>query len=218
MSRRIHNIQHIDELLASKRVFIFDFDGTVADTETLHWAAYNTCLLPFGIVLQDKDIRRYIGHTEMSIYEMIKADFNIKFGDDVFFQKRISTYLELVRQNHLQPFPFFTYLLGTFRPTVSFTILSSQRSDVIHEILGFWGLRDVFSKEISVATGQLSKSIVLKDVFGYFGVPNEDAVLFEDTDRNLKVAQNEGILAVGIEHRYNKALLQHGDVIVGSIT
>ena len=36
--------KNLKKLLDNKRAFIFDFDGTLADTERLHWVAHNEIL------------------------------------------------------------------------------------------------------------------------------------------------------------------------------
>jgi len=37
--------------IKSKKMYLFDFDGTLAETETLQWKAYNMCLEEYNIVL-----------------------------------------------------------------------------------------------------------------------------------------------------------------------
>ncbi|WHH57825.1 HAD hydrolase-like protein [Petroclostridium sp. X23] len=208
------DIREIGSLLESKKVFIFDFDGTIADTETLHWAAYDICLSEFNIALTKKHIDRYIGNAEIKIYSMLKDDFGISFDDDTFFDKRISIYLELIKKKDLKPFNFFMDLFNKYRD-ICFCILSSQKLNIINDLLKLWDLDSAFDKIISVASGDMSKADILSDTYHYYGAYNNEVVLFEDTNRNLALAQQERILAIGIEHQYNKSVLVDCNAIIG---
>lgn len=208
-----HDINDISPLLYGKKVFVFDFDGTIADTEPLHWQAYNICLSEFNITLSDDYIRRYIGNTEINIYKMIKEDFKIEFDEADFFEKRISIYLELCKTQNLQPYEFFADLYRKYRDT-RFSILSSQKTFVINKLLKQWELQSVFDKILSVAAGDISKAEVLQNVDNFYGCLNSEIVLFEDANKYLALAKNEKIVAIGVQNQYNHLTLKDCDAIV----
>lgn len=84
------NCNSIDFLFNNKKIMIFDLDGTIADTETFHWKAYNQLLKnKFNIELSMDNISRYIGNAEINIYSMIKKDYNIDFDDQEFLNERL---------------------------------------------------------------------------------------------------------------------------------
>lgn len=207
------DIKDISSLLEAKKTLIFDFDGTIADTESFHWEAYHHCLSEFDVVLTKKHIDRYIGNTESKIYRMIKEDFDIDFDEEVFLKKRISIFLELIKHKDLKPFKFFMDILNTYSDR-KFNILSSQKEYIITTLLKLWDLESYFDNIISVEKGDISKAAVLKDTYKYFGAYNNEVVLFEDTNRNLTLAKNESIVAIGVEHNFNKSLLKDCDAIL----
>jgi beta-phosphoglucomutase-like phosphatase (HAD superfamily) len=209
----IKDINSIDSILKNKDTYILDFDGTIANTEKYQWEAYNKCLERYNVKLTDSDILRYIGNKESIIYKMIKEDFNIYFDDKDFFEKRIIIYLELIKQNKLEPYQYFKDLISNYNNKV-FCILSSNKKFIIEEILEYWNIKDSFYKIISVSDMQIDKSNVMSNTLEYFGCKQNDAILFEDTNIYLKMAKEYKILAIGVETNYNKKVLKDYDIII----
>jgi len=205
------NIEDLNSLLKSKKMYLFDFDGTLADTETLHWKAYNVCLKRFNVILKEKNIKKYIGNQETSIYKMIKEDFNIIFDEKDFFEERIKHYLQLVKSENLQPFPYVLKLLEN--SDVEFNILSSNRLPVLEAVLNIWGLRKKFNKIISAATNNIEKSDVIYNIEQYFNFNKRDIVLFEDSNKYLNIGKINKITSIGIEHIYNIDTLKDCDYV-----
>ena len=205
------NIENLNLLLKSKKMYLFDFDGTLADTETLHWQAFNICLKKFNVVLKEKNIKKYIGNQETKIYKMIQEDFNIIFDEQEFFEERIKYYLQLVKSENLQPFPYVFKLLES--QNIEFNILSSNRLQVLEAVLEIWGLRKKFNKIISAATNNIEKEDVITNIEKYFDFNKEDVALFEDSAKYLKIGQKSKITSIGIEHYYNSNTLVDCDYV-----
>lgn len=209
----IHEITEIDHLLKDKACFVLDFDGTIADTENLHWEAYNQCLAKYNVTLGDDEIKRYIGHTEFKIYDMIRADFQIQFDNETFLNERLTAYFALAESYDLVPFSYVHDLLTTY-PDKTYIILSSQKRSVIDFFLEKWQLQHIFTKIFTVFDDKISKESFLANTVKYTGYAATDVVLFEDTNRNLELAKQYHILPIGVEHKYNKGLLQSGAAII----
>lgn len=196
-----------ETLLIDKDLLIFDFDGTIADTETYHWRAYNELLKDYNVKLEQVDINKYIGNPEIWIYEMIKKDFQIEFDDQIFLEKRLGLYLKLVKKNRLRLNKYFEEIINKY-PDKKYAILSSQRMEVMEELLDYWGIRDLFINIVSVSDGLLTKDKVLQNVEQYFDANHSRTALFEDTNKNLVLAGKYGITPIGIIHRYNSGQIK----------
>lgn len=143
---------------------------------------------------------------------MIKKDFNIEFDNVEFAKERQKLYSQLVVSYDIQPFKYFLDICD--KANYEFAILSAQRKPVIDVLLEKWSLSEKFNTIISVSNGDLTKREVLANVKEYYGYENNETVLFEDTNKNLKLAKDNEIAAIGIEHRYNKDMLLSADVII----
>lgn len=57
------------------RAMIFDLDGTLVDTEPLHFAAFNRALAPLGIVISRADYyARLIGYDDRGCFEIVLTE------------------------------------------------------------------------------------------------------------------------------------------------
>lgn len=209
---KIKLLSEKSNLIESKKLFIFDLDGTIADTEYLQWQTYNELLKEFNVRLEYDNITKYIGNNDTKIYEMIKTDFSITFNNSDFGDKRGKFYYELVDRYNMVPFEFFYEVMEYIG--IEFCILSSQKIEVIEYLLKRWKVYEKFNKIISVSKGELTKEDILKDTKKYYGHNQENCVLFEDTNKNLALGKKYNIFTVGVEHRYNIDKLVDADIII----
>lgn len=211
-TEKFESAKDIEFLLRDKKVFIFDLDGTIADTETLHWEAYNVLLKEHGVVLSTEQIKRYIGNSELVIYKRIKEDFSIDFDEEEFLERRIQIYLDLVEKKNLRPFPFiYDILKGT---KAKCALVTSQIPPVVNRLLSLWGLEEYFpeARRFCCHDGVYNKKDIYKNVSAYLHldlpvVPSE-VLLFEDSVHYIAEAQKLSIPAVGIEHKFNRHMLK----------
>ena len=207
-------------LIKNAGLFIFDLDGTIADTETLHWEAYNILMQrKFKIQLKDQDIKRYIGNSEISIYKMIEKDYHIDINEQEFLRERLKIYLQLVEDRNLQPFKWVRDFQETL-DDVPVLLLTSQVPEVVDTLLSSWQLDKLIPKEwrISAHNGRITKSEVFENPFVY--IPNSaeikssHVVVFEDSEHVANLASSFGHTVIGIAHQYNKDTLKHCDLII----
>ncbi|MDR3216217.1 MAG: HAD family phosphatase [Clostridiaceae bacterium] len=169
------------EILRDKRLLIFDLDGTVADTESLHWEAYNILLEKQGTHLDEADILRYIGRPEREIYADIERDKGIKINVDEFLTARTALYLRLTEERGLQPYKYFKELLalngkGVLPPAI---LLSAQMPYVADAVIKRLGADGFFPDDLRffAHNGKITKRGVLADINAYIGF-GEDGKVF----------------------------------------
>lgn len=217
------NHAYIFKVISNKKLFIFDIDGTIADTEALHWRSYNVYLKQYNINLNDDYIKRYIGNSERKIWQMINTDFALNLVVEEAITARNTILKQLFKDTNLQPFEYFKQIINANLPQTKI-ILSSQIPEIIEVFLKQWQVADLFSKEkiISVADGKISKEEVLKNINSYVAdIPDltyEDMVIFEDSPKTINIATALGIEAIGVEHNYNQNLLKGCKYIVNEIS
>lgn len=215
----VSKLESVKPIINDTKLFIFDLDGTIADTETLHWEAYNRLLeRMYGIVLSDEDISRYIGNPEVKIYRMIERDYNIVIDTEIFLRERIKEYLNLVRDKNLQPFDW----VKDFKESYSGTpvmLLTSQIPEVVDNLIKYWELDELIPENmrISVHDGSVSKSEVFANPARYVNcgaLSETEITVFEDSDHVATLAYSHGYNVIGVRHRYNTAQLKHCHAII----
>jgi beta-phosphoglucomutase len=83
------------------RAVIFDLDGTLADTETLHYAAFTEVLRPEGIELSRADyFARLIGYDDHDCFEAVLKE-NGKDASEAHIarlaERKTASYMEVIR-------------------------------------------------------------------------------------------------------------------------
>lgn len=214
------SIINIEEYLEGKKYIVFDLDGTIANTEDIHFKSYQRILEEYGIKFVFEDFKAYIGNNERKIWGMMSETFGLSYDIEEMVLLRTKIVLELFIEEDLQPFDYFYSLLEKYK-NIEKVILSSQIPLVINFLLDKWGIKDIFTEEkiISVSNSTYKKGYVLANLSELYPcvkadyVP-EEVVLFEDSDKTLKIAKDFNISTIGIEHKFNYHKLENCDYII----
>ena len=204
------------DILAKKRLFIFDMDGTITDTEPLHFGAYQRTLherFPDWTLTEEEFLSCYVGHPETEIYALLRENHRIDFDDDDFFARRIDALFALVRERGLVTAPFYRQLMRLF-PETRAVMLTSQRPSVLERFRREVDFGGYLREYISVAEEPGGKRLRLQDPERYFGVSAGEIAIFEDYAPTLSCAKENGVFAVGVRHRFNRLPEDCCDVLI----
>lgn len=208
------------EQLKNAGLCVFDFDGTVADTEGFHFELYRRILdRRCGVVLDWAHWLRYIGRTDPDFHRMMEADYGVRIDSESVMAEYFAA-LQAEEPAAVQPYPWVEDILRACREqNVPVCILSSGNRDVICSCLAAWGLDVYFEDDhiVSVSKGAFSKQDVFADparyLRGFSGMP-ADIVLFEDSIHTIEKARACGIgRVVGICHEYNQGIERYCDSV-----
>ncbi len=182
---------------------IFDFDGTIANTEDFHWFAWNDILASYGVFLTDDHIRKYISNHDYKIIEMIEHDFQIKIDNyDDFIDKRLKNFIN----KQLNKVKAYDYFLNMNKE--NYCIVSNQKAEVIKAFFAFNNLKS--PTILSALDMVVSKEKLLENTIKC----NRNVIVFEDSNKYLKLAKSYGAKAIGIEHKWNIGTLIDADEII----
>lgn len=213
----------LKKLLDDKRAYIFDLDGTIADTERIHWEAHNMVLKKhFGIEVDLPHIYSYLGTPESVFLKQIEKDYNIDIagpkgnGYEKYIKERNKVAEKLILKT-AQPFPFMTEILrGTMG--ISIFLVSAQNRSLIHKQLKAWNLLGKFTEyNTFVVEGDKTKPYYYDYIFEKVlknANPNE-VVLFEDVNKYLEEGKKRGFITVGINNGFGKEEVQ-GDFTINA--
>ena len=207
--KKISKLDAIMPLIKNSKLFIWDLDGTLADTETYHWKAYNVLMKEkYGIVLDDEHISKYIGNNEMKIYDMIENDYEIIIDKEDFLKQRLKIYLDLVVEEDLKLFEWVDYIRNNIT-NQKVLLLTSQVPEVVDYLLNYWNLDELIPKSnrISCHNGKITKKEVFDNPSNFIKVDeiytDYEVAVFEDSNHVAEYAFKKGYLVIGILHKYN---------------
>lgn len=208
--------QELLNQLQDKDVFFFDFDGTLINSEPYHKKAHELILKEFlgqDFVLTDEIFSRYIGRTDKEIYRMFKEDFNLNFDEKQMPQKKVERAKELLLKNNVKTFKYFNSLASNLKDK-EFYILSNQDYDLLVESLKQNGIYKYFKEIFSLPKMNVKKDFFISNVSNFVDVQNKKIVIFEDSNKYLSLARENGMFAVGVETLINKGTLSSANIII----
>ena len=195
------------------KAYIFDFDGTLADTEGFHFDVYKRLLKDrYGVALDWPHWLHYIGRTDPDFHRMMEADYGIEIDSPSV----MAEYFAILLSEEPAAVPPYAWLRGLLEEArekgILCGVLSSGNRDVICACLKAWGL-DIFFDDpdiISVSAGIFTKQDVFAEPSRYipgFSGTSAGIALFEDSIHTIEKARACGIGAVvGVTHEYNPGI------------
>jgi len=208
--------KNLKKLLDNKRAFIFDFDGTLADTERLHWVAHNEILKKeYGIEVDHEHILSYLGKPEEVFLEKIERDYNIKIENkEKYSKKRAKLAIKIILKES-KPFEFIKEVLDDSFGIRLF-LISAQNKSVALKILHKWNFYRHFNENNSFFCDNAHP--VKTDYYDHVmkilkNAKPEEVVFFEDVNKYLKAGKEKGFVTIGIDSGFGETITEADFVI-----
>ena len=181
------------------RALLFDLDGTLAETDSLHLPTWVNVLRPHGVEIDEEFYRENIsGRSNSKIVEDLLPDLSAEKGRDLADAKEAS-FRE--RAHELEPLPgLVDFMRAAKGRGLSMALVTNAPGENVEAMLLALELSDFFDE------------VVLSDEVGYvkpdpapyeaalekLGVASGEALAFEDSTSGIASAVGAGIPTVGI--------------------
>ena len=185
-------------LLQGRRLLIFDFDGTIADSSPLHEQAFRAVLEPLGLSV---DYALLAGRATLDAVRHCFALNQRDTGDQAQLADLARRKQELGREliaTRLTAFPAATALLDWVRPQHRLALVTSGSRATIDLALARLDLAGWFDPLLTADDLDRAKP----DPQGFLeavrmaGVAPDQALVFEDSEAGFEAARRAGIDAV----------------------
>lgn len=172
---------------------IFDCDGTLADTLSVHFQSFVIAFQKFGAELPEA---WYYEHTGLPAMELIQA-FNQSFGyvinERVVDVERQEHFLNLIDQ--VQEVPAVAEIARANYNNVPMAVASNGQRFVVELIIDAIKLRSLFNTIVTlddVSVGKPAPDLFLLAA-KRMGVAPEECIVYEDSDTGLEAARRAGM-------------------------
>ena len=190
---------------------IFDLDGLLADTERLHWRAYQEALQAHGAILTEADYAEHWVRTGKGIREWVE-EHGLSLDPIALRAHKARRYLELLA-TELRPMDGALELLEALRGKKTMALDSSSYRDAVDGVLQGLGIADYFQAIVSgldVARVKPAPDIFLAAARQARALPSQCLVL-EDAEKGVLAALEAGMSCIAVpteqtrHHDFSKA-------------
>ena len=182
----------------SFRAYLFDCDGTIADSMPLHYIAWKTVLAEWNCEYAEDLFYSWGGKPVRNIIADLNEIHGLDMPIDAVATKKEALYLEQLPQ--LKAIPEVLEHIQAEHGRIPFAVVSgSRRSSVVGSLTAI-GLLDKF--DTIVAAEDYTRGKPAPDAFllaaARLGVAPADCLVFEDTDLGIEAATAAGMASVKV--------------------
>jgi beta-phosphoglucomutase len=204
------------------RAVVFDFDGVLADTESLHLAAFQDTFTGRGWTLtREVYFANYLGYDDRDLVRAFASDSGFRIGAtdlEAILSDKARRYERRLAAGAIL-FPTAAAAIARLGSSFRLAIASGSLRGEILAILRANRLNDAFP--VVVGADDVANSKPAPDLYAAaverLGVSPSAAVAVEDSQWGLTSARAAGLKAIGITTSYPAHALRQADAIVHSL-
>ena len=209
------------------RAIVFDFDGVIANSEPLHYLAFQDVLGQSGITFLEKEYYdRYLGYDDVGVFKAVAADRGLSWTVDRIagFVQFKAAVIERLEQNTSILFPGADAAIRRAAALVPLAIASGALGAEIRRVLVREGLTSYFKAIVAAEDTPVSKPAPdpyqravtqLSEAIGAPLLPAE-CVAIEDSPWGLQSAKAAGLRTVAVAHSYDRTVLE-ADLVISAV-
>lgn len=180
------------------RAYLFDCDGTIADSMPLHYEAWTAALGEWGCEFGEELFYAWGGKPAMEIIADLNEQQGLSMPVKAVAERKEKLYYDLLPQ--LKAVPEVLEHIVAEEGKIPFAVVSGSRRDSVTASLRALGLLDKF--DAIICAGDYEKSKPHPEPFllaaSRLGIPPEECLVFEDTDMGIQAATAAGMASVKV--------------------
>ncbi len=178
--------------------YLFDCDGTIADSMPLHYIAWKKALAEWNCEFDEKLFYAWGGMPIVEIVSTLNKMHSLSIPVEIVARRKESLYYDLLPQ--LKPVPEVLEHIEAQHGHIPFAVVSGSSKESVTESLRSLGLLDRF--DTMVCAGDYQKSKPDPEAFLLAAtrlcVAPESCLVFEDTEMGIQAATAAGMASVKI--------------------
>lgn len=197
---------------------LFDMDGTLVDSESVHYICWSQLLAPFGVRYNEDDFcQRFSGRPTIDAAKEIKQTHNLSVSSRYLADEKYRLFSKFVKTNLPPLMPYAADILFAVKEQglkmALVTGSARHEAEPILKGLGFYDLFDTVVTKDDVTNPKPAGDpylLALKNI----KVAAKNAIAVEDTFTGVTAANNAALAVVAIankhteQHDFSKATQQ----------
>ncbi|MCX5837210.1 MAG: HAD family hydrolase [Deltaproteobacteria bacterium] len=197
--------------MKERNLFLFDFDGVLADSLDLYAEAVTRCLERIGTpIIQDRE--DYLALFEGNFYESMAA----RGVDLAAFARAAKEIMPGIDYDAMRPFGGLLPVLESLKKDHLLAVISSNGSKTIRKMLDRFGF-DPYFQEVLGSDFLFSKREKIDHALAKYGIPPERTFYIGDTTGDIAEARAAGVRTVAVTwgwHSRERLVAARPDVLV----
>ncbi|HEX4007677.1 MAG TPA: HAD family phosphatase [Acidobacteriaceae bacterium] len=189
------------------RAYLFDCDGTIADSMPLHYIAWKEALTVWGCDYPEDLFYSWGGYPTRQIVAELNQRYGLAMPIEETAHRKEVLYFELLPK--LTAVPEVLELIDAAHRTIPFAVVSGSTRESVTKSLEILGLLDKF--DTMVCAGDYARAKPAPDPFllaaERLGVPPSQCLVFEDTELGIESATAAGMASVRILQPWERKAL-----------
>jgi HAD superfamily hydrolase (TIGR01509 family) len=186
------------------KAYLFDCDGTVADSMPLHYVAWSRALAEWNCEFSEALFYAWGGMPVAEIISMLNEKYGLNMPVERVARRKEDLYFEVLPQ--LKPVPEVLEHIQASYGRIRFAVVSGSTRDSVTASLETLKLLDRF--ETLVCAGDYTRSKPDPEPFlvaaARLGVEPEHCLVFEDTEMGIQAATAAGMASVTIPQPWQR--------------
>jgi HAD superfamily hydrolase (TIGR01509 family) len=178
--------------------YLFDCDGTVADSMPLHYVAWRTALDPWGCAFSEDLFYAWGGRTVVDIIADLNARQGLAMPVEAVAQHKEEAFQRLLPR--MTAVAEVVFHVEEAYGRIPLAVVSGSTREAVVATLEHLGLRDRF--DALVCAGEYPNAKPAPDAFllaaRLVGTPPDKCLVFEDTDMGIEAAAAAGMASVRV--------------------
>jgi HAD superfamily hydrolase (TIGR01509 family) len=189
----------------SFKAYLFDCDGTIADSMPLHYIAWKTALGEWNCEFDEQLFYAWGGMPIAEIISTLNESRGLTMPVEIVSRRKESLYFELLPQ--LKAVPEVLEHIEAERGRIPFAVVSGSTRESVTASLTSLKLLDRF--DALVCAGEYAKSKPDPEAYllaaAKVRVAPKDCLVFEDTDMGIQAARTAGMASVKVPPPWERA-------------
>ena len=178
--------------------YLFDCDGTIADSMPLHYIAWKTVLSDWNCQFDEKLFYEWGGKPAMKIIAELNKMQGLSMPAEAVAKRKESVYFELLPQ--LEPVVEVLEHIEAMHRRIPFAVVSGSNRESVVNSLSVLGLLDKF--DLIVGSEDYARGKPAPDPFlmaaERLAIDPRNCLVFEDTDLGIQAATAAGMTTVKV--------------------
>jgi beta-phosphoglucomutase-like phosphatase (HAD superfamily) len=185
---------------------IFDCDGTLVDSNELHYRALNSVVRSRGIEMPRTWFIARIGFSQHEILQQFQHEFGVTLDPTQTTELFMNTYRQGL--DAVQEIAVVADVARHYRGKVPMAVASGGAREIVQATLLATRLLDLFDTIVTVddvaGRGKPAPDLFLESA-RRLGVPANECMVFEDSDEGIEAARRAGMMPTDVRSIYRPA-------------